>query len=186
MGAPLWPQTSVLGLRPLEFRILCLLGNTIWVISPSSWGSHGSVQSICIQRWSKPNLFIRLLIHAQTWEPQTQYVATNRGFKSPLHLTALNLNFVGLFSYDRLIGILTIVFLAAILIGILDFRFRTSAFKFQRSEVPHWAFALLKRYIYLLGKWNCIQRVQNTHWIVSLSTWCCITVCDASPTLKQH
>ena len=133
MGAPLWPQTSVLGLRPLEFRILCLLGNTIWVISPSPGGSHGSVQSICIQRWSKPNLFIRLLIHAQTWEPQTQYVATNRGFKSPLHLTALNLNFVGLFFLSPIDRNFDYCFFGSHFNW--NFRLQISDFRLQISEI---------------------------------------------------
>ena len=42
VGNPLWLRGSVLGLRPLgfAFRILCLEGS---VISPSSWGSPGTV-----------------------------------------------------------------------------------------------------------------------------------------------
>ena len=40
-GEPLWPRGSVLGLRPpgLKFRILCLEGSVISLISPSSGGS---------------------------------------------------------------------------------------------------------------------------------------------------
>ena len=44
-GEPPWPRGSVLGLRPpgLEFRILCLEGSVISIISPSSGGSPGPV-----------------------------------------------------------------------------------------------------------------------------------------------
>ena len=45
----------MLGLRPpgLEFRILCLEGSVISIISPSSGGSPGPVWPICAQRWPK-------------------------------------------------------------------------------------------------------------------------------------
>ena len=36
------------------------------------------------------------------------------------------------------------------------------------------------------NKWNRTQGAQYPHWLVSLLTWCCITIRDASPTLKQH
>ena len=44
-GEPPWPRGSVLGLRPpgLEFRILCLEGSVISIISPSLGGSPGPV-----------------------------------------------------------------------------------------------------------------------------------------------
>ena len=44
-GEPLWPRGSVLRIRPLvlEFRILCLEGSVISLISPSSEGSPGTI-----------------------------------------------------------------------------------------------------------------------------------------------
>ena len=44
-GEPPWPRGNVLGLRPPgpEFRILCLEGSVISIISPSSGGSPGPV-----------------------------------------------------------------------------------------------------------------------------------------------
>ena len=44
-GEPPWPRSSVLGLRPpgLKFRILCLEGSVISIISSSSGGSPGPV-----------------------------------------------------------------------------------------------------------------------------------------------
>ena len=44
-GEPPWPRGSVLGLRPpgLEFRILCLEGSVISIISSSSGGFPGPV-----------------------------------------------------------------------------------------------------------------------------------------------
>ena len=44
-GEPPCPRGNVLGLRPpgLEFRILCLEGSVISIISPSSGGSPGPV-----------------------------------------------------------------------------------------------------------------------------------------------
>ena len=44
-GEPPWQRASVLSLRPpgFEFRILCLEGSVISLISPSSGGSPGPV-----------------------------------------------------------------------------------------------------------------------------------------------
>ena len=64
---------------------------------------------------------------------------------------------------------------------ISDFGLQASNFR-----SPHWAFVVLDRYIYLFVKWNRIQGSQYTHWLVSLLIWCCITIRDARPTLKQH
>ena len=52
-GEPLWPRHSVIGLRPpqLKFRILCLEDSVVWFVSPSSWGSPGSVWPVCVQCW---------------------------------------------------------------------------------------------------------------------------------------
>ena len=49
------PRDSVLGLRPpgFEFRILCLEGSVISIISPSSGGSPDPIQPVCAQKWPK-------------------------------------------------------------------------------------------------------------------------------------
>ena len=50
---------------------------------------------------------------------------------------------------------------------------------------PHWDFALLNRYIFVY-QIESHSECQYTHRLVSLLTYCCITIRDASPTLKQH
>ena len=87
---------------------------------------------------------------------------------------------LGYFYYDRLIGILRLSFLTAILN--CYFRLRTSGWNFIS---PHWAFAILNRYIFV-----CLMESHSgctVHTLTCLSVdLCCITIRDASPTLKQH
>ena len=50
-----WLAGGERGLRPpgLEFRILCLEGSVISLISPSPGGYPGPIKPICAQKWPK-------------------------------------------------------------------------------------------------------------------------------------
>ena len=68
-GEPPRPRGSVVGLIPpgLEFRIVCLEGSVISLISPSSGGFPCSIQPICAQKWPKAR-FISFCTHtSNTW-----------------------------------------------------------------------------------------------------------------------
>ena len=83
---------------------------------------------------------------------------------------------LGNFYYDRLIGISRLSCLAAILN--CNFRLRTSGCKFQKSPPSFCSYKL----IYICLSNGIAFRVHSTHIDLSL----CITIRNASPTLKQH
>ena len=74
-------------------------------------------------------------------------------------------------------------FLQPFSIGILDFRIRTSDFKFQRSEVPTELLYLYIIDIYLFVKWKHIHMAPSKHIDLTL---CWLNVVSLSATLAQH
>ena len=72
VGAP-WPRGSVLGLTAprFEFRILCLEGSVISLISPSSGGSPGPIYPVCALKWTKARFvlfFISCFVDGPVWK----------------------------------------------------------------------------------------------------------------------
>ena len=58
----------MLGLRPpgFEFRVLCLEGNVITLILPSSGGSPGPIYPVCAEKWPKAR-FISFIQYSNTY-----------------------------------------------------------------------------------------------------------------------
>ena len=86
-GEPLWPRGSVLGLRPpgFEFRILCLEGSVISLISPSSRGSPAQF-GLCVHKSGLKHdsfHFIFLPCTDQCWYQHKHHLATTT--PPPLH-----------------------------------------------------------------------------------------------------
>ena len=89
---------------------------------------------------------------------------------------------LGFFYYDGLIGILLLFFGQPFWTGILDFRLQILEIRLK-SPLSFCTF----KYTYIcFSNENTFRGPQSTHWLVSLSAECHITVCDAGSTLKQH
>ena len=83
---------------------------------------------------------------------------------------------------DRLTGNLLIFFLAAILNR--NFRLQTSEFRFSEIRNTPVEFFFTFKYIFVCQMELCSEC--PVHTLTCLSGDWCITVCDASPALKQH